>query len=618
MLERAYSVFSIKSVDTEQRLIEGIASTPELDRQGDSMDSSGAKFALPIPLLWQHQKDKPIGQVLSARVTSSGIHIKAKIASGVLPFIDEAWALIKAGLIRGLSIGWRPLASPVLKDGAVHYKSWEWLELSAVTIPANQSATILSIKSADTAAASGTPRSSSVHPGVSGSRRDTSMNISEQLTAEKATLQTKSARLEELIASDEAHNGLEADETAERDTLLKEVQSLTAKVSRLSTLEAAQMAQSATVTYPSGTTQPVAPPTRTPMQFKTVELPKGTLFTRYAMAVAAGKGSMADTMAYAKRFTNTPEVLQYIKAVEGTAFGASPSWGSELVNPNTLQTEFIDLLRPMTIIGRVPGFRNVPFNIPLITQTGGSTFEWVGEGGVKPVGELAFERTTMPTSKVAGIVVLTEELIRLSSPAAEETVRRDLTEQCARFLDEQFIQVAVAPGANNPASIAYNVTSPAASGTDVGALLADLNAALATFDDANDGADVVIVMTKALARGISSLLVALGTRAFPEMTPNGGTLMGYTVIVSNSVDSGTIVLFQPSEILLSDDGQVRLDASNQATLSMSGGSTTPDFNLWQRNCVGIRAERWIRWQKRRDDVVAVIDTAAYGPTVGSV
>ncbi len=77
-----------------------------------------------------------------------------------------------------------------------------------------------------------------------------------------------------------------------------------------------------------------------------------------------------------------------------------------------------------------------------------------------------------------------------------------------------------------------------------------------------------------------------------------------------------IAIFKPGEILLADDGRVTLDASNQATLDMSGGNS-PTFNLWQKNCVGIRAERWIRWQARREDVVTLITGAAYGPAVGS-
>ena len=88
--------------------------------------------------------------------------------------------------------------------------------------------------------------------------------------------------------------------------------------------------------------------------------------------------------------------------------------------------------------------------------------------------------------------------------------------------------------------------------------------------------------------------------------------------MSASVDAGVLVIFKPSEIFLADDGRVTIDASNQATLDMDGGSpATATFSLWQNNCVGLRAERFITWAKRRAGAVAVIDTASYGPSVGS-
>ena len=48
------------------------------------------------------------------------------------------------------------------------------------------------------------------------------MNVSEQLTAEKTALQTKSARLEELMTADQTNGGLEADEQRELETLTGE------------------------------------------------------------------------------------------------------------------------------------------------------------------------------------------------------------------------------------------------------------------------------------------------------------------------------------------------------------------------------------------------------------
>jgi hypothetical protein len=127
-VDRAYSTLQIKSVDAEQRIIEGLASTPTPDRVGDSMDPAGAKFALPMPLLWNHNTERPIGHVVNARVTVAGIHIKAQIAKDVLPYVEDAWALIKSGLVRGLSIGWLPRGVPERSGNALRYKAWNGLK----------------------------------------------------------------------------------------------------------------------------------------------------------------------------------------------------------------------------------------------------------------------------------------------------------------------------------------------------------------------------------------------------------------------------------------------------------------------------------------------------------
>jgi HK97 family phage major capsid protein/HK97 family phage prohead protease len=620
---RAYSLIQFKAVgDEDLRIIEGIASTPEPDRQGDVMESAGVKYALPVPFLWQHSKDKPIGHVVAVTVTSKGIKVRAQIAKGI-GFVDEAWQLLKAGLVRGLSIGWMPLVAPKFKDGIAHYSRWELLELSAVTVPANQGATISLIKSLDTdrAALSGTAAGVPLSAGVPASstrqarKGASTMNISEQITGSKNELQQKSNQLEELMGREGTEGGLSDDEQAELDTLTTEVKGLTTKITRMEALEAAQAQNAKSVSFASSTARVSGHTPKVTVTDHAAELPKGTLFTRYAMAKAAGKGSISDTLAYAKRWdAQTPQVTAYIKAEAGTVASGSPGWGSELVYANNLSSEFVELLRPQTIIGRVQGFRNVPFNVRIPVQSGGSTVNWVGEEAVKPVTELDFTTLTVPNHKIAGIIVMTDELIRLSSPSAEEAVRRDLTDQIAQFMDQQFIRIAVTAGANNPASITNGVSAPNASGTTLAALMADLNTAISSITAGGHSAQgLVIATTSEVALRLSLMSTSLGqTPAGFSVNPSGGTLLGYQVIVSDSVDADTMVFFKPSEIFLADDGRVTLDASNQATLDMSGGSS-PDFNLWQRNCTAIRAERWITWVKRRTGAVAVIDTIAYVP-----
>lgn len=154
-MNRAYSLFEIKAFDDDKREFEGIATTPTPDRMGDIVEPKGAVFKLPIPLIWQHDSSKPIGEVFYAKPTANGIPIKARVfrakeSRTLIERLDEAWESIKIKLVRGLSIGFNPLEQSQIKDTySYRYTSWEWLELSPVTIPANAEADIQTVKSLD-------------------------------------------------------------------------------------------------------------------------------------------------------------------------------------------------------------------------------------------------------------------------------------------------------------------------------------------------------------------------------------------------------------------------------------------------------------------------------------
>lgn len=153
-MTKAYSTLTVKSItDTDdERIITGIATTPSTDRDDDILEPLGAKFALPIPLLWQHNHNQPIGEVISATVTDKGIEIIAKIAKisddGKLKDrLDEAWQSIKSGLVKCLSVGFKIKEYNYLENSwGLHIKEWEWYELSVVTVPANADAVITSVK----------------------------------------------------------------------------------------------------------------------------------------------------------------------------------------------------------------------------------------------------------------------------------------------------------------------------------------------------------------------------------------------------------------------------------------------------------------------------------------
>jgi HK97 family phage prohead protease len=156
MQNRAYSVLEIKAVDESARTLTGIATTPSVDRVGDIIEPDGVKFTNPMPFLWQHNHDQPIGTVEFDKPTKDGVKFRANLPiieeAGILrDRIEEAWQSMKAGLVRAVSIGFRPLEYAFMETGGIRFNEVEVYELSAVTIPANSEALITSIKSIDAA-----------------------------------------------------------------------------------------------------------------------------------------------------------------------------------------------------------------------------------------------------------------------------------------------------------------------------------------------------------------------------------------------------------------------------------------------------------------------------------
>lgn len=407
---------------------------------------------------------------------------------------------------------------------------------------------------------------------------------------------------------------MDAGEQEAFDTHLSDGQTIQQEIDRL---EAAQvMATKATPVEKTKTVDAASRSRSVATQVQVKSLPKGTAFTRYAMALAATRGVVSDAIRWAERWRgSTPEVIEFLEKANPQTSTDSTSAGP-LVYAENLVSEFIELLRPATILGRLAGVVDVPFNVRIPRQTAGfAAFNWVGEAAAKPIGEFDFDTVTLGHHKAAGIIVLTDELVKLSSPNAENLARTDMVAQMGAFLDVQFVRLTVAAGASNPASITNGVAPIAATGDDADALEADLFNALAPFDDTNVGdTNVTLLMQPKLARSISLLRPDVGNgRLYPELTQRGGSLLGYPVLTSNSVDNGFIILVKGDEILRADDGSVALDASREATLDMAGGNS-PTFSLFQKNAVAIRAERGITWKKRRDSgAVSLISGAYYGP-----
>lgn len=95
------------------------------------------------PLLWQHKSDVPIGQItLDDRL--DGLWCKGQLLMQ-LPEAQKAYLLIKARIVKGLSIGFEAIKDSV-EAGIRHLKEIKLYEGSIVTFPMNEMALITSVK----------------------------------------------------------------------------------------------------------------------------------------------------------------------------------------------------------------------------------------------------------------------------------------------------------------------------------------------------------------------------------------------------------------------------------------------------------------------------------------
>lgn len=656
---RVYSTMVVKAVDEDKREITGIASTPGTDRMGDIVVPSGAKFNLPVPLLFQHDHAQPIGQVVAAKVTDAGIEIVARLAKIEAPSqlaarLEEAWQSIKHGLVRGLSIGFRPIKYAFLDDGGIEFSEWDWYELSAVTIPANAEASITSVKSFDTAlrASSGTKRDGVVRldnspAGVSAPKQRKSinptpkegkdMNLQEQIKGLQATRKAKEDERNAIQqkAIDEGRTK-DASEREQFETLTGEIKSIDDELADLKQLEQEQIKNATPIEPEDGRSFAAASASRGGERQRSAAIVRsvkedepGIGFARFAMAMFAGKGNVTAAKGFAESvFANDMRLQNVMKAAVAAGTTTSPTWAGNLVDYQNLSSEFVEFLRPRTIVGQfgvgnIPTLRRVPFKVRIPGKTTAGRAQWVGEGYRKPATASGYEATTLEFSKIAAFSVITEELERFSEPSIQLLVRDDLAEAVIERADEDFVDPSKAAGTGaglSPASITNGVTPIPSSGDPE----SDINALWATADASNlPVGSAVYITNTATVRSLAGRRNPLGNREYPDVTMTGGFIDGVPVIVSNYVPAGLFILAFASEIYLADDGMVNIDISREATVFLDdeAATATPTaaqlVSLWQTNQVGIRAERFIHWKKRRPQAVAYLSGVSWGPQVQS-
>ena len=157
-LNKCSAPFKIKSFD-DQGSFSGYASVfNELDDQGDRVVKGAFQNSIQKlivhgqqpKMLWQHNFSEPIGTWEEVKEDDRGLRVQGRLILE-LRRAREAYALMKAGVLDSLSIGYRVVqsvkgASPKER----HLTQLDLFEISLVTFPANRAAKIAQVKKKET------------------------------------------------------------------------------------------------------------------------------------------------------------------------------------------------------------------------------------------------------------------------------------------------------------------------------------------------------------------------------------------------------------------------------------------------------------------------------------
>jgi HK97 family phage prohead protease len=383
----------IKALHEERREIEGMASTPTVDRVGDIVEPTGLSFAEGAPLLLNHNHAQPVGTVTFGQPTAKGLPFKAKIAKVTEPGTvkdrtDEAWHSVKNGLIKGVSIGFIPQESKPLSNGGTRFTKASVHELSLTAVPANPDATITSVKAVESGPA-----------------------VPEWLA--------KSGMSKEVIAK---YMQLNAAEFKSAEPAAKSV--------------AAQPPVAKSVEVRTISNQS----TNKENDTMNANNSNANHFIRAAIAKAAvGVAGPTAAAGYAEnRWGTHSDTARYIKAAVAPLTAGSDATGP-LTAGDISRQQFVQAVFSRSILGRLQGLVRVPAITRINTEDTPTSASFFGESVVCPVAQGTIGVQLVDKRKVGVIAIVSQELLKATDDAAEATISAILQRSLSRGLDDAFV-----------------------------------------------------------------------------------------------------------------------------------------------------------------------------------
>lgn len=612
--------------------LEFVLSDETVDRYGDIIEAAGwtlTNFKKNPIALFGHRSDFPIGTWADLKVKDNKLIGRLVLAAkGTSARIDELIGLIEQGVLRAVSVGFRPIDSdpidPKQPWGAQRYKKQELLETSVVAVPANPAALalarsmnisdeIMSLAFGEQANAKRRDLTATGKQAVTtskSSRMTTMKPLAQRIEDAQTELTAKKDKLAELTGADEIDNDAIVEVTGQVDALEKTITTLKAAEAKIGTDARSVLA---TQTVPAQPRKPLGHTEKDGMD----------LLVRAAVVRGVAEfGGMSLEKALEQRYPGHEAVAIIAKADQTVGSTTGSHWADDLV-----QTAYMGFLQALTghsvfpdLLGRGLSLtfdRWGTLTLPR-RSAGGAGGGFVTEGSPIRVGKLTTAAATLTPKKMGVIVAFTKELAKRSTPAIEAIVRQAILEDTAAVLDPILLDSTAASTAR-PAGLLNGVSAVANGygGGDYQAVREDFKALLAPFTSANGVDNIVVLMNPLQGNSLAFMEGPVGDPNWLQRIKDR-----VTIIESTNVTAGRLIAVRASDFA-GAGGNPEFDVSEQATIHMedttpleivSGtGPTTADpvRSLWQTASVGVRMLMDVSWTMRRTGMVQWVDTTTW-------
>lgn len=337
-----------------------------------------------------------------------------------------------------------------------------------------------------------------------------------------------------------------------------------------------------------------------------------------SMALSRQEGSGTNGQLEVLKRWGMSDIATSITDSRGKALAAGSATAGGYLVPEQYSADIIPLRRAMTVV-RSSGPRTVPLptgtlNIPKITS--GASGSYIGENTNAPKTQQVMGNVALTTKKLAVLVPVSNDLIRMANIAADAMVRDDIVRALAVTEDAAFLRGDGTGG--TPKGLRY-WAPPANISASAGTTLANMTTDLGTLMVAlmNNNVPMINwrwVFAPRIWKALFTVQNANGFYVFQNEMAVNKTLWGFPFSMTTSIpinqtvgansDCSEVYLVNFDDMTIGDNLNLTIDVSQEAAYNDGSGTIIPTF---QQDQTVIRAIAEHDFAARDANAIAIVN-----------